>query len=261
MKKILIFFYVLAFLFLTTQNNAYAADLNIECRSSLGCSSTGENPLFSKDLDGVWYPGRVITKTINFKNTGLEEKEVRLKAAEAMDGNLKGIMNVTISNEGNLIWTGGLENFFGQEISLGNLSPTENKEYLMNVAMESSADNSYQGKDLTFDLTLGFWEKGSIASESQSGGDNSSSGTVLGSNTSSINNTSALGENIEALIFNIKSSLGIEKTLKDVLGNTTQYAGCQCLFWQLLAGILLILLLLLTVYLLRKRIRHFVSKT
>lgn len=140
---------------------ALAADLNIDCPASpAACSKSGLDPLFSNGLDGFWYPGKSITKTLNLKNSGPETQEMAVKGSRTSTINiLENAMYISIVGGTTVIWSGSVEDFYGLEnIGMGIFSPGANLDYDFTVSMSSDADDDYQSKETVFDLTLGFWE-------------------------------------------------------------------------------------------------------
>jgi len=155
--KILFSFLILSF-FLVPQ--AKAADLNIDCPAlPTACSKSGLDPLFSNSLDGFWYPGKSITKTLNLKNSGLEMREMAIRGTRTSTANiLENVMQISIVGGTTVIWSGSVTDFYGQEkIGMGIFAPGANLNYNFTVFMSSGAGDEYQNKETVFDLTLGFW--------------------------------------------------------------------------------------------------------
>jgi hypothetical protein len=158
-KKIFFAILLLVFAFFLPVKT-FAADLNVTCSStSSGCTMTGLSPLFSLALDGYWYPGRTISKTINIKNIGTGIKQIGLRATETTNSTiLKQVMKVNIGSNGMPIWEGSLDAFYNQNtISLGTLNPGQDKNFNFSVRMIEQTNDDYQGLETVFDLTLGFW--------------------------------------------------------------------------------------------------------
>ncbi|MGB9706563.1 MAG: fibronectin type III domain-containing protein [Microgenomates group bacterium] len=159
MKKILLFFAFL-FAFFASASFAFAADLNIDCPAPpTACSKTGADPLFSSATDGYWYPGRILTKTINFKNSGPETREMAIKGARTSGVSiLENVMHISIVGGTTVIWSGSVADFYGQEkIGMGIFAPGADFDYDFTVSMSSGADDNYQNRETVFDLILGFW--------------------------------------------------------------------------------------------------------
>jgi hypothetical protein len=254
MKKILFLLLFLAFIFILLPKNAYAANLNAECQTSTGCKLTGDNPLFSKTLDGVWYPGRTVTKTINLKNIESIQKKIYLKPKENLNADLKQVMSLTITNsEGNLIWSGSLADFYNQVINLGNFDTNLNKVITIEVTMDSNADNKYQNLESEFNLSLGFNEENSNSnsnSDSQNESANSSGSSSSSSGDSASSLVSAAVEKINQYVpfigVNEKSDLDQDKSTpqKEVLGKKVIVSACSYIWTPFIVGLFLSLLLI-----------------
>lgn len=159
MKKLLLSLFFAGTFFLFLPREILAADLNIDCPSSpTACSKSGLEPLFSNSLDGFWYPGKSITKTLNLKNSGPETREMAIKGARTSGSILENVMHISIVGGTIVIWAGSVADFYGQDkIGMGIFAPGANLNYNFTVFMSSIADDSYQNKETVFDLTLGFW--------------------------------------------------------------------------------------------------------
>jgi len=157
-KFLLTTFLFLFILFFPTR--ALAADLNIDCPAPpTACSKTGVDPLFSSIDDGYWYPGRTLTKTIKLKNSSPETREMAIKGERTSGVSiLENVMHISIVGGTVVIWSGNVEDFYGQEkIGMGIFAPGVDFDYNFTVFMSSDADDNYQNKETVFDLTLGFW--------------------------------------------------------------------------------------------------------
>ncbi len=155
--KILFSFFILSF-FLVPQ--AKAADLDIDCPAPpTTCGKSGLDPLFSNSLDGFWYPGKSITKTLNLKNSSPETREMAMRGTRTSTINiLENVMHISIVGGTTVIWSGSVADFYGQDkIGMGTFAPVANLDYNFTVFMSSGAGDEYQNKETVFDLTLGFW--------------------------------------------------------------------------------------------------------
>lgn len=159
MKKIFSLFFCLCF-FTLFINKVWAADLNIDCSGSSSCSKLGIQPLFNS-ADGYWYPGRILTKTLNLKNSSTGIRDMALKGIIAGSaGILEDKMQLSIvpTSGGIIIWSGSLANFYGLEkILMGTFNSGADLDYNLSVSMDFDADNTYQTLTSTFDLGAGFW--------------------------------------------------------------------------------------------------------
>ena len=157
MKKI--FFLLFALCFLAVKP-VLAADLNIDCPvPPTTCSKSGTDPLFSNVDDGHWYPGRILAKTINLKNSSLEKREMAIKGERTPpESILEDVMHISIVGGATVIWSGSVADFYNQDkIDMGIFDPGADLDYDFTVSMIIEADDDYQNKETIFDLTLGFW--------------------------------------------------------------------------------------------------------
>lgn len=186
MKKLLriLFLFLILGFFLVPQ--AKAADLNIDCPTSPAmCGKSGLDPLFSNSLDGFWYPGKSITKTLNLKNSSTETQEMAIKGTRTSDFSiLENVMHISIVRGTAVIWSGSVADFYGQDkVGMGTFAPGANFDYDFTVSMSPDADNNYQNKKTVFNLTLGFWgEPVTTATPTPLAG-GGGGGTVLGGET------------------------------------------------------------------------------
>ena len=152
-------FFLFVFFFLNTK--VMAADMNVVCSASSGCAISGVNPLFTTAVDGVWYPGKSITKTLNLKNSGSQTQEMAIKGERISTVNiLENVMQISIINGTTVIWSGSVADFYDQEkIGMGIFAPGEISNYDFTVFMSLGAGDEYRNKETVFDLTLGFWEE------------------------------------------------------------------------------------------------------
>ncbi len=167
-KKINSLFFLFTFLFLInlfSPDKILAVDTTIDCGITPGtCLVTGLDPLFS-DTDGFWFPGRILSKTFNLKNSSDSTQTMSLQANRSPlsviipslleDNN---ILNISIIDSSpSLLWSGDLNNFYSTgQIDLGIFPPSTDLDFIISVSMNNAADNDYQGKQAIFDLTLGF---------------------------------------------------------------------------------------------------------
>lgn len=251
MKKAFFLIFFITFNLLIIQKTE-AADLNIECGAS-GCHSSSLSPLFSESLDGAWYPGRAVIKTIEIKNIESSQKQIRMGVRGSSSDQLAEVMFVKFSGS-IVIWQGSLMNLFGQEIDLGTFNPLETREFNMNSALSSNADDFYQGKSTSFDLLLGFWQDevtvGQGGQDTDTSSGNSSQGMVAGAR-------SFISDFLGA-------SMGINfsenKSQDEVLGSKALYTSCPCSVWCYLLGFLTAFLLSIPLYLLRKNIKKYLNR-
>src|SRR3989344_4438249 len=156
MKKIIVVTFFLLFPLFFLNTKVIAAEMSVTCPESSNCSISGTDPLFSTSADGVWYPGRILTKTINMKNSGTQVREMALKGTgTTVSDTLKNVMNLSLTSPGGtVIWSGSLADFYKQtNINLGIFDPNASLDYNMAISMDSSANDDYQGRESVFDLT------------------------------------------------------------------------------------------------------------
>ncbi len=145
------------FLFLTALP-VTAADLNIDCPGAADCSKTGTDPLFTSTDDGYWYPGRILIKTINLKNSSSEIREMAIKGEKTSSSILEEVMQISIIGETTTIWSGSVADFYGRDkIGMGIFDSGADLDYDFRVSMSIEANDDYQNEETIFDLILGFW--------------------------------------------------------------------------------------------------------
>ncbi|MBU1499354.1 fibronectin type III domain-containing protein, partial [Patescibacteria group bacterium] len=149
------------------------------------CSKTGVDPFFSDSLDGYWYPGKSITKTLSLKNSAPETREMAIKGERTSpESILEEVMHISIVGGTTVIWSGSVTDFYALEkIGMGIFETGANLDYNFTVFMSSDADDNYQNKETVFDLTLGFWEE-PISSPTPTPTAGGGGGAVLGAGVS-----------------------------------------------------------------------------
>lgn len=137
-----------------------AADLTVDCSENL-CTKTGTDPLFNKNLDGYWFPGRTLTKTVLFKNSSKEMKLIAIKASRTSPpGALERVTQLKISGREGLIWVGTLNDFYQREkIEIRIFSPRENRVYDFILSLKPDLGDEYANLQTVFDLEMGFWNE------------------------------------------------------------------------------------------------------
>lgn len=186
---------IILFSFLLT-SPVLAADLNVSCGGG-SCSKNGLDPLFSSS-DGFWYPGRILTKILNLKNSGSGVYEMALKGTRVGSaGTLEDKMELSIvsAGAGQVIWSGPLAVFYGLEkVLMGTFGSGADLDYNLTVSMDGSSDNTYQTLTSSFDLGTGFWGEALIPTPTptpdESGGGGGTGGTLgAGVNAPSCNDS------------------------------------------------------------------------
>lgn len=155
MKKI--FFLLFALCFLAVRP-VLAADLNIDCPETAACTKSEVDPLFNIADDGYWYPGRVLTKTINLKNSSPQIREMAIRGTMTSSSILENVMQISVVGGTTTIWSGSVADFYSQDkIVMGIFNSEADLDYDFTVFMSLGADDDYQSMETVFDLTLGFW--------------------------------------------------------------------------------------------------------
>lgn len=112
-------------------------------------------PLFS---NVNFLPGNSKTRWVKVTNYGAQTEKVVISATETADaGQLGQVIRLAVKENNITIYDGTLAQFFSAgEIYLTDLAPGATKQYDFLVAFDETAGNNYQGKQLEFDLTVGF---------------------------------------------------------------------------------------------------------
>lgn len=150
-----IFFTILCFLFFIS-SPAIAADLNVDCDGSGSCAATGLTPLFSS-ADGLWYPGRILARTFELKNSDTASHQMGFMATRNGAASiLEDALTVSVVGP-SFLWAGHLIDFYNAgEINVGTFDSGTTAAYTFTASFDTSAGNDYQDKSAIFDLTLGF---------------------------------------------------------------------------------------------------------
>ena len=133
-----------------------AADLNISCDDQV-CIPQTVAEFFSSSA--IWAPGNTFSKTIAITNKSKKKFPVVVEASNPQStGNLDMAMQFTIkSSNGATLWDGPLHSFYSYgsvELS-SSLSKGQTQTYTFTAYMYESADDQYQGKATTFNMTIG----------------------------------------------------------------------------------------------------------
>ncbi len=133
-----------------------AADLNISCDADV-CTPQTVAEFFSASF--TWAPGNTYSKTISITNKSKKKFPVVVEASNPQStGNLDMAIQFTIkSSNGATLWDGPLHSFYTYgpiEVS-NNLLPGKTQTYTFTAYMYESADDQYQGKSTTFNMTIG----------------------------------------------------------------------------------------------------------
>lgn len=141
---------------LCSSQTAYAADINISCDATL-CTPQFVPEFFSSF--STWYPGNTQSKTISITNKSKKKFPVTVEASSPQStGDLDMVVQFTIaSSNGATLWDGPLHSFYSYgpiDVS-NNILPGKTQTYTFTGHMYESADDQYQGKTTTFNMTIG----------------------------------------------------------------------------------------------------------
>jgi hypothetical protein len=158
MKRLLKFLFSFLILSLFLAPQVKAADLDVDCPAPPAeCLKTGDL-LFDSSRDGLWYPGRTLTKTVYLKNSSLEKRAMAIKGERVSESILEEVMHVSIVGGTTVIWSGKVTDFYGQDkIEMGIFDPGADFNYDFTVSMSPGAGDKYQEQNMGLNLTLGFW--------------------------------------------------------------------------------------------------------
>lgn len=277
MKKLIIAIIISIILFISPffVKGVFAADLNISCSS--GCTKSGIDPLFSKSLDGFWYPVKEVTRVINFTNLASEKKEMIMKASRSSSESiLEDVISIEISNPLSfaIIWQGSLSNFYIQDkISFGTFDSNQSLDFNFKATMDPDSNNDYQSLESVFDLKLGFWQEESTqGNNSNPGGtgdglsDGRSDGKSDGKSSGAGGVSAILGAAVSPIVGELGEVLGINtkpsNEKPEILGKDLDNKTNNEYFWikkTYLIGLLLFILLIL-LYIFRKSLKAFIAK-
>lgn len=141
--------------FLLGAQYAFAADLNVICGKDL-CTPQMVDEFFSSVS---WYPGSTVAKTLRITNDSKKNFPVTVEASSSQaTGNLDMVIQFTISDSnGVVLWDGPLHSFYsyGPIKVSNNLGKGKTQTYNFSAYMYESADDQYQGKSTTFNMTIG----------------------------------------------------------------------------------------------------------
>jgi len=143
----------------TTETAASVVDLTIDC-STGGCSASPTGALFS---EGNIYPGWNVTKRLDAKNNYPEDRSfaIEVKNSNFSDStpSLAQLLTITIKKSGEATPLYGPTTIEAWKnahyLILSNVPHGGNQIYELVVSM-SDVGNEYQGRELKFDLDLGF---------------------------------------------------------------------------------------------------------
>ncbi len=111
-------------------------------------------------------PGDSETHTVNVANGATVARQIGVMGIKTLEtGNLSSVMEIVISQNGTDMYGGStgvktLAEFFTESgnpngISLSNLAPSTNTDYVFTVTFKENAGNDFQGQQIKFDLKIG----------------------------------------------------------------------------------------------------------
>ncbi|MCL5411649.1 MAG: hypothetical protein M1150_02825 [Patescibacteria group bacterium] len=247
MKKLILLIIIFAFFTIFTKEafamTAASGDLQV----------TYDSPLFPPSI--IWYPGLSVTKSFTVKNLGSSSQEVFLQGINlSQTGNSASIYDLKVMEGADAKYgvknEKTLENFWSEgKVSLSTLRGGFSKTFEITTTMADSANNSFQGASLKFDLKVGFTNTNQavIPTSSSSvvlvgtGGTEATSGAVLGSEDSNQNKGNNPGENSASGSASPSSqpeTLGVSTSSTTPEGNTDsgKSNGSPSWLWLVLAA-------------------------
>ena len=121
---------------------------------------TYDSPLFEPAI--LWYPSLEEIRNFKVKNLGSKTQTVYTQATNtSQTGNLASVFFTRFMQGGNDLYGTGdsktMDQFFNDgQINLSDLTSGQEKQYDMAIKFWQGAGNEYQGKQLKFDLIVGF---------------------------------------------------------------------------------------------------------
>jgi hypothetical protein len=137
----------------------------------------GGTTLFS---DSNIAPGYSVTRTVTVTNNGSDTESVYTSVENESSTGLADIVDllITATSTGTIYFNDSFATFFGPDpVYLGNLGPGETRVYSYTATFDAGAGNSYQDKEMGFDLVIGFEGGSSISTGGGGGGGRSGSGS------------------------------------------------------------------------------------
>lgn len=133
-----------------------AADYNLTCTYSAGCSPS-LSAFFS--ASEIWYPGKTLTKTVQFTNNSSIDRKVGVQATNTTaSGDLNQVIDLVITqSDSTVLYSNSLYAFYGADevILLDSLSDGSIETFSFQATMYSTSGNKYQSMTTQFDLIIG----------------------------------------------------------------------------------------------------------
>ena len=206
----------LLIVFLVSANMTYAApgDLVVDFETT---------PLFS---EASFMPGGEAVKWVKVSNNTPDSHTIVAEAINKInpDG-LGDFLNLKIKDGGTVLYDDSLSNFLNAgEVVLTILPSNTDTTYDFMVGFDSSAGNSYQEKNLGFDLLIGF--------QGQSGeqADDAEFSVSSGSSSSGLGSLGGSGGPYQGLLISNDSSPSVLGNDVTITWNTSYYSTSQVIF-------------------------------
>ena len=155
MKKIFLLS-LLTFILSSMTPSVSAADFNLACSSGSGCSPSLSTFFSSSE---IWYPGKTITKSVQFTNTSATVQKIGTRAINTMtSGAVDQVIDLVIAkSDSTVLFSNSLYSFYGagEIVLLADLSAGASETFSYSATMYTTSDNEYQDKRTQFDLVLG----------------------------------------------------------------------------------------------------------
>ena len=149
--------YILIFLFLF---GIAALPVAAITKQSGTIKLTLDEPLYASTT--AWYPGLNVSQTVTVQNTSGDSKELSFQAINtSQTGAMATVLYFNVQqNSTNLYGASNsktLQNFWDAgEVKMLDVSGSSTTTLTINIAMNETAGNEYQGKQALFDLNIGF---------------------------------------------------------------------------------------------------------
>ncbi|MBI4974175.1 fibronectin type III domain-containing protein [Candidatus Roizmanbacteria bacterium] len=155
MKKIIVLSLLLVpLLFIVA--GVKAADYNLTCTYSAGCSPS--LPAFFPSSE-VWYPGKTLTKTVQFTNNSSIDRKVGVQSSQTLtSGDVDQVIDLIITkSDSTVLFSNSLHAFYasGEVLLLDNLASHASETFSFQATMYSTSGNEYQSMTTQFDLIIG----------------------------------------------------------------------------------------------------------
>ncbi|MEA1904844.1 MAG: hypothetical protein U9M97_03065 [Candidatus Hadarchaeota archaeon] len=113
---------------------------------------TWDEPLFYEENMA---PGDEAEAKVLVSNLADEDQPLKMKMEPTKDTKLSSQLKFSVLRDSKILWEGNLEDLFSKEKELLTLKPKEDADLTLRVEFDEKAGNEYQGKKVSFDLTLG----------------------------------------------------------------------------------------------------------